>query len=353
MDVNENETNLQPENSVGEKAKASSLEVVAQETAQETAQATTQAEALQEKSQEHFFQDAPTQAKLTEAPFNFSESDVDKNGNLKAVRGRVLKKLLKYEFKALFTGMLSLVLSAVVCSILLAIQIPILESQDAPTMYGTNETPWFFWLTVVLAILLNGGVMIGSLILPSQRYRKNFFKEEGYLTFSIPATAHEQILAKHISAVLCYVAGWLANMFSLIVIIIGFGGFEAVFGPINPSTDPVQTAEVIEGIICILELLIMALMLPVFIATFDGAAAWWEERLPEKNRRIYQMLITLALISLLETLFITSATSGLITAFFELPITLVFFIFIFIGALLIYLFYTSEINNFKKNINLK
>lgn len=345
MDVNVNETNLQLETN-------SDLQPE-QPTAEQPMPEQPTAEQLASAQSEIFFESAPTRTKLTDAPFNFPESDVDKHGNLKAVRGRILKKLLKYEFKALFTGMLVLVASLIVCSILLAVQIPILENQDGPTMYGPNEMPWFFWLTFILAILLNGGVMIGSLILPSMRYRKNFFKDEGYLTFSIPASAHEQILAKHISAILCYVAGWLANVISIIIIIIGFGGFEAVFGNSTPSTDPVQAGEVIEGIIISLEILILALMFPVFIATLDGASAWWEERMPEKNRRIFQMLITLGIISLFETLFIVGGTSGVFNAFFQLPPTLILFIFIFIGAALIYLFYSSEIKSFKKNINLK
>ena len=333
MDVNVNETNLQPEQ-------------------QPDLQPEQQPKQPLQEPQEIFFQ-APQEVKLTDPPFNFPESDVDKNGNLKAVRGRVLKKLLKYEFKALFTGMLVLTISAIAFSILLAIQISLYETQSGATMYESEETPWFLILTACLTFFLNFGTIIASLILPSQRYRKNFFKDEGYLTFSIPASAHEQILAKHISAILCYVAGWLASTISLIIIIIGAGGFEYVFGPSTPSTDPVQAGEVIEGIVIMLELLILSLMFPIFLATIDGAAAWGEQRMPEKNRQVYQMLITIGVISVLEVLFIVLGTSGVIMDFFMLPPTLILFIFIFVGAAIIYGCYCYDIHSFKKNINLK
>lgn len=345
MDVNVNQTNLQSERNPENTEELLAAQPEQTENQIERPQA-------QPSQTDEFFQ-PPEGKKLTEPPFNFPESDLDKNGNLKPVRGRVLKKLLKYECKALFNGMLILTIALIVFSILLAVQIPLYENQQRATMYESNKTPWFLILTGCLAFFLNFGTIIVSLILPSQRYRKNFFKDEGYLTFSIPASAHEQILAKHISAIICYVAGWLASIISWIIIIAGLGGFEHLFGPITPSTDPVQTGEVIEGIVVLLEILILSLMFPVVLATIDGASAWGEEHMPEKNRRIYQMLITIGVISVLEVLFIILGTSGIIMDFFMLPPTLILFIFIFIGAAIIYGCYCYEVRSFKKNINLK
>ena len=286
------------------------------------------------------------EVKLTDPPFSFPDKDLNKRGGLKTVRGRVLKKLLKYEFKALSTGMLILILSLIACSILLAVQIPLYEKRNT----APDETPWFLILTVMLAVCLNFGTFIGSIGLPSKRYRKNFFKDEGYLTFSIPASAHEQILAKHIAAIVCYVAGWLASVISAVIIISAIGWGDFVGGE---TVEPMQPNEIVEMVVTLLELLILAVMFPVFLATLDGASAWWEQRLPEKHRQLIVALVVLGVIALFQTLSVVFLLNGVMSEFFKLPPTLILFIFICIGAAIICGLYAYEIKAFKKNINLK
>ena len=286
------------------------------------------------------------EVKLTDPPFSFPEKDLNKRGALKPVRGRVLKKLLKYECKALAMGMLILMISLIACSILLAVQIPLFEKQNT----APDDTPWFFILTVTLAVCLNFGTFIGAIALPSKRYRKNFFKDEGYLTFSIPASAHEQVLAKHLASILCYVAGWLANVISIVIIFsaLDFGGSSG-----GGTVEPIQPNEVFEMIVVLLELFILAIMFPVFLTTLDGASAWWEQRLPEKHRQLIVALVVLGVIALFQTLSVVFLLNGVTSEFFKLPPTLILFIFICIGAALICGLYAYEIKSFKKRINLK
>ena len=287
-----------------------------------------------------------TTTKLTDAPFSFPAQDVNQHGNLKTVRGRVLRKLLKYDFKALYPGMLILMISLIACSILLSVQIRLYESQTTPS----DDVPWFLILTIMLAVCLNFGTTIGSLLLPHKRYRKNFFKSEGYLTFSIPASAHEQILSKHIASILCYVAGWLANLVSLVIILLAFNTQSSP----NPGPESSMLPEkAFETAVIIFELVILALMFPVLLTTLDGAVAWWEQRLPERHRRLLVVLIAIGIISFLQTLGVVFILNGVWEAFFQLPPILIFFIFICIGAALICSFYAYEIKSFKKRINLK
>ena len=307
---------------------------------------------LQTQSEEEFFEGAPKQTKLTEAPFHFPESDVDKHGNLKPVRGRVLKKLLKYEFKALYAGMLILIISLLACSILLSLQIWLYSKDTPKTAFASGNSSWFFILTIALTGCLGGSMMIGSLMLPSRRYRKNFFKDEGYLTFSIPATAHEQILAKHISSILCIVAGAITSLLALIIICAG-SGMEGIFTPSVGTTKPMQPSEIVENVLIVIEILTLVVITPVVLTTMDGAFAWIEQSLPEKHRQLYVGLIILGVISLFETLFISFALNGVTQEFFRMPITLILLIFIVIGLAIIVGCYCYEIHCFKNKINLK
>ncbi len=143
----------------------------------------------------------------------FPESDYTKTGKLKVLRGRMLKKLLKYEFRYLLPSVL-IGVGVLLCSaILLSLQIAALE-------YSSVDTPLFV-MSIVLYGYANVGVLILALAMAERRLYNNFFKSEGALTFSVPATAEEHIFAKHIAALVCSLISLAAICIGALVLVMG------------------------------------------------------------------------------------------------------------------------------------
>ncbi len=153
----------------------------------------------------------------------FPESDYDKKGNLKKVRGRMLKKLLKAEFKhylpltLAFMGIL--LLTAIFCGLGLRSSQGGLEQE--------TYIPDSAWITSLLLFI---GCLVGAVafaaVYPIARYNKNFFQNEGYLTFSIPASVEEHVFAKRLAAVLCSYAMTLVAIIAIFLAVLISGDME-------------------------------------------------------------------------------------------------------------------------------
>ncbi len=151
----------------------------------------------------------------------FPKKDYDKKGNLKKVRGRVLKKLLKQEFKHYlpftlgFMGLL--LLTGIFCGLGMREAF-----ESAPAAEGV-----FPEIVNVTSLLLFIGCCMGALVFttvyPISRYEKNFFQSQGYLTFSIPASMEEHVLAKRIAAVVCTYAMSIVLAFSVFLAVLCAG----------------------------------------------------------------------------------------------------------------------------------
>lgn len=146
---------------------------------------------------------------------SFPSSDYDKKGNLKKVRFRMLKKLIKYEVKALISPLL------IASAVLLAFTLFTCFFFNLENMYG-EDIGWFVFgvLGIIFYMFAALGVIIVTFITSVVRYEKNFFKGQAYLTFSIPASAEEQVLAKHISALLMMLLATVIAVLSFLLVAI-------------------------------------------------------------------------------------------------------------------------------------
>ena len=186
--------------------------------------------------------------------FPLPASDYDKKGRLKSLRGRMLKKLLKYEFRALLPP-LYLCLGLLAAVSVLACVLFNLPQYDETT--GT--------VTLLVSILYMYALFatpIVPLVVALSRYQKHFFKDEGYLTFSIPASMEEHIFAKHVSGMIATLIGLIAAflssavVYNLIDISDIFGGM-LVFDPmanVSPLTvveDCIISIEWFVGVFCV------------------------------------------------------------------------------------------------------
>ena len=130
----------------------------------------------------------------------------------------MLKKLFRYDMKALSRTLLPLSLATLACGVLL------LLSQLA--MRFTPETGI---LSILMPLLFGMLIFFGSvaaILLPVvgeffilHRYYKNLFTDEGYLTFVLPATMDEQLASKILSG---FLWSFLSSITTVAALLIGF-----------------------------------------------------------------------------------------------------------------------------------
>lgn len=111
----------------------------------------------------------------------------------KLVRGKMLKKLLKYDYRALFKFLLPAYIVLLAFATLLGICLATFQNRSFED--GVRFLVWFL-VTYAMGIF---GVAIVCVVNIATRYQKNLFSDEGYLTLTIPATPEEHIFSKLIS----------------------------------------------------------------------------------------------------------------------------------------------------------
>ena len=165
-----------------------------------------------------------TNEKLIDDVSPLPKEDYKKNGKLKTIRGRMVKKLLRYEFKAHF----QMLIPFYVVLFFLATTVVIMGN----IWWATYENTEFYGLLVFLIITTLCLIIMGfvTVLTPigtcTERIRKNFFGKEGYLTLSTPVSAEEHLFAKHFSAIVCLILSSIVCILVAVYVIFA-GGFYA------------------------------------------------------------------------------------------------------------------------------
>ncbi len=216
MDITEVKTTEEP------------VEEIAEETEQEVVK---ESAATHEDLGQDMQNQAPMDA-LNEKISPFPSSDYKKDGRLKKVRGRMLGKLLKVEIRQylfFFAIIAAVVLvSSVICALGLRstwkkIQASVNENGEGVYIFPDIEV-YIFPIACIVALVC-------AVVKPMERYNKNFFQNEGYLTFSLPATMEEQLWAKRIAALFCELAMMVVVVLSgLFVLFINRNGYLGELG---------------------------------------------------------------------------------------------------------------------------
>lgn len=174
------------------------------------------------------FDDPPKSDPYEEAWEKFvEESDKMKK---KPVRGKMLKKLLKYDFRALFKFLLPCYIVLFALAAIGALLLAISEHN------ATNSDTEFLTLTVSITLYVMAvfACVIVCAVSIVNRYEKNLFSGEGYLTLTTPATAEEHIFSKLLSAVIAFILTLLVAFASVLIVLIPYArtiypNFKEVF----------------------------------------------------------------------------------------------------------------------------
>ena len=131
----------------------------------------------------------------------------------------MLGKLLKYELPAMGRRLLPLYGAWAAASILLGFSLRIVDS----------KSDLFAVLTILLYVAVTVAVLVMSIIIVVQRYKKSMLGNEAYFNMTLPVSMNEHLANKTISAMIWMTASALASLISIILILLCSGAFIEVF----------------------------------------------------------------------------------------------------------------------------
>jgi hypothetical protein len=282
--------------------------------------------------------------------FPLPKEDYKENGQLKPVRKRMLKKLLKYEFKELFPSLaigVGLVLGFALLLFVSGWFIP--TTTSGPTQTSMSDYPFYWGLAFFLFAGSSTFLSFVPLISSWKRYSKSFFQSEGYLTFSVPASVHEHLLAKHISAFVAYMVASFSVAIGIIMAITPVAGeqlFTGIFGSLGDAFRENAGLFISD----LLYTIVRGIISPILLFTFCGAFQCWNHRGVQK-RTIVLAIIGVYFGFYIFIAFLSIWANAEIYKFIGSP---VFRWLSLIGQLLlICLFYYIEKRTLTKKLNLK
>jgi len=134
----------------------------------------------------------------------------------------MLKKLLKYDLKSVFSIWWILAVTLIGVAFVFSLALGFLSDADGILVI----VPIFSGLAYYFGIVV---FSIGSMLLVYVRFYKNFFSDEGYLTFTLPAKRSELFLSK-------FLTGFITQLATISVIFISL--FEIIcFLPVSFKED--------------------------------------------------------------------------------------------------------------------
>lgn len=137
----------------------------------------------------------------------------------------MLKKLLKYEFKAMGKTLLPLFGAAILLAIFSAISGRLFVSDD--TVIDLNILKIIAMLLILAFIIFIIATLILSLIISILRFKNSLLGTEGYLSNVLPVTPGQHVIAKTITSCVYEILG-IITAFAAIMIFacISSGGFD-------------------------------------------------------------------------------------------------------------------------------
>lgn len=284
--------------------------------------------------------------------FSFPEEDYGKDGKLKPVRKRVLKKLLKYEYRALLKPLrVSLIILIGLTALIFLIGLTL-------DFDGKDDSSFVFWILAMIPYLYACAIVAQvPLIVSLLRYRSNIFKKEGYLTMTLPVSAEEHFFAKRIAGVL---ATYVFAIFVGISFLIAFSPLlvqipaDEFWGGLGELISMIaESGYGFSAIMLLIEFLIIGLLSPVFTYSALGAIGCWFHRSMSKMKVIFGLIGLYLLYSIGSYLLTSFFENGLFFEITQLGVHTALWLYILAMVGLIVLLSRFEIRTLKYKFNIK
>lgn len=138
-------------------------------------------------------------------------------------------KLLKYEFKSIGKWYFALNAAVIAIAAILSFTIKQFTQQaDNAGVFGTVIDK-MLPLTLLLTFgALIAGSLLSTLLIIINRFSKNIFGRERYLTLTLPVTSHQIILSKLVASFICSLFNLIILIFGIAILIVPMVDFKDV-----------------------------------------------------------------------------------------------------------------------------
>jgi len=174
----------------------------------------------------------------------------------------MFKKLLKYDFRAIWKIWLIGAVTALGASVLggLAIRVLADPNIELPILLQIMCAFWFF-----ITVLTLSAFLIASQILIYVRFYKHFFSDEGYLTFTLPVKRSTLFISKTVNAMIWSVLSYIVFVIAILIIFafaftsLAGGDFNEAMAEFGSIFKGAQVGEVIALLGLVLEFILILL----------------------------------------------------------------------------------------------
>lgn len=138
-------------------------------------------------------------------------------------------KLLKYEFKSIGKWYFALNAAVIAIAAILSFTIKQFTQQaDNAGVFGTAIDKMLpLTLSLTFGALITGS-LLSTLLIIINRFSKNIFGREGYLTLTLPVTSHQIILSKLVASFICSLFNLIILIFGIAILIVPMVDFKDV-----------------------------------------------------------------------------------------------------------------------------
>lgn len=195
----------------------------------------------------------------------------------------MMKKLLKYDLRAIFKYWWIVALSSLGLSFIGGISLRIITNMPSDIEDGRVFIYLFAMLGMILTVIGISAFLISAEIFIYVRLYKHFFSDEGYLTFTLPVKRRDLLNSKIISGLVVNIATFAVVAADISIILFIGVDFEtiqkigdAVFWFIGAAMEAVGVlciAYILEAIVLILCISVMSYLLVSICITFAAVIA--------------------------------------------------------------------------------
>jgi hypothetical protein len=272
---------------------------------------------------------------VTENGLPFPKTDYDKNGNLKTLRGRVVKKLLKYEFQWYGKIVLPCIIGLFAFSLFLLLTSALLKDKE-------ESLELFITMPMILYVYAIGAIVTIPVVLAIIRYTGGFFKGRAYQTLTLPVSVEEHVFSKRFTACV----NFFAAVFSAVVC--------GIIGTLALSENPLFSGLQFEliDILNFIEGLLLLVVITVFCFNLIAALTCFFRSFSGGKRALAIILTIVGSFLFLQTFLLSFARFGVYDILYGTPlvqhISRWLTILLFAGLSALCLWY--EIRTLKRNV---
>lgn len=177
----------------------------------------------------------------------------------------MLGKLIKNEFKATSRNYMPVYLILIVVTVLMKVMMEITENVGS----AWDDSPFMSAISIIatgMYVLALMAVIFGTVVFIIKRFYDNILKDEGYLTFTLPATTGQHIASKVLVSYTWVIASALMIILSVIILLLGDAAvFEGIKNEISAIIKIVNEYSLWKYVIEVIALLVI--MVYVYIMT--------------------------------------------------------------------------------------